>query len=393
MPRPSRSVLIASVIAVIALTIFAGVVLARSSDKLRSGQIVTIPADETVANDLYVFAGSVRVEGTVDGDLVAFGGSIDVPGTVTGDVLAAGGRVTVSGTMGGDVRVAGGSLSIGGKVAEDLAAAGGQVSLDPSGTVGEDMLVSAGRLTVDGAVTGDLMGTAGSYSKAGTVGGTENVVISPERAPTPAPIPPTAEQTATNLLADAIQHFLVVLLAGGLLLWLAPRAYAATEETLRSRPLPSAGWGLLGLVGYALALIAIIIAMVVLAIIFGSAGFGDLVGLSVIGGIVALLGVTLGFIVVCAYLADAIVGAALARLLIRGRGPMTRAQEFGALAAGAAVVVILSSIPIIGGWVKLVVILLGLGAVLLAWWSARPRQPRQVYVPPQPPAPSSPTAA
>ncbi len=375
MPRPSRPAALAAVAAAIALVVFTGVVLAQSTDKLRSGQTVTIAAGETVPSDLYVFGGTVRVEGTVDGDLVAFGGTIDVLGTVTGDVLAAGGRVTVSGTVGGDARVAGGSVSVAGKVAEDLAATGGQVSLDPSGTVGEDMLASAGRLTVDGTVTGDLTATAGSYAKAGAIGGTEDVIISPERAPTATPIPPSVQETATSVAVDAIQHFVVVLLAGGLLLWLAPRAYAATQVTLRTRPLPSAGWGILGLIGYVVVLIAIIIAMILLAIIFGIVSFGDLVGLSVLGGIVALLGLTLGFIVVCAYLADAIVGAALAGFVMRGRGPMTRGQEFGALAAGAAVVVILSSIPVIGGWVKLVVILLGLGAVLLAWWSARRSTP------------------
>src|SRR3954452_6766123 len=37
------------------------------------------------------------------------------------------------------------------------------------------------------------------------------------------------------------------------------------------------------------------------------------------------------------------------------------------LAVGAAVVVLLSSPPILGPWVKLVVALLGLGAILIAW--------------------------
>jgi hypothetical protein len=45
------------------------------------------------------------------------------------------------------------------------------------------------------------------------------------------------------------------------------------------------------------------------------------------------------------------------------------------------VVVVLSAIPVIGPWVKLIVILLGLGAVLLTAWSARRPAPSPVPEP------------
>ena len=108
MPR-SRMTRTASITAVLLLFTLAGVVLAQTAgEKLRTGNAVTVAAGETVANDLYVFAGTVRVDGTVDGDLIATGGSIDVTGSVTGDVLAAGGTVSIGGTVDGDVRIAGG---------------------------------------------------------------------------------------------------------------------------------------------------------------------------------------------------------------------------------------------------------------------------------------------
>jgi cytoskeletal protein CcmA (bactofilin family) len=394
MTRPHRPLMIAVTVAMVALVIFTGLALAQSNDKLRTGQTVTIPAGETVASDLYVFAGTIRVEGTVDGDLVALGGTVDIPGTVTGDVLAAAGNVSINGTVGGDARVTGGTVSVGGTVTEDLATAGGQVTVDPSASIGEDVLASAGRLAIDGTVTGDLTASVGTYDKAGTVRGTEDVVITqrPTTPGAPSPTPPDQTTTVTRLAVDGIQHFLIVLLVGGLLLWLAPRAYAATKEAIQRRPLPAAGWGLLGLLGYIVALLVILLAMLVLAILFGMVGFDDLVGLDVLAGIVAILGTTLGFVVVCAYVADAIVGAAVAGLVLRGGTSATRTREFGVLAVGAAVVVVLSSIPVIGPWVKLLVVVLGLGAVLLAWWSARrPPQP-QVFVPQTPTSPTAPAA-
>ena len=382
MPRPSRRIATAATLAVVALVVLVGVALAQSNDKLRSGQTVTIPAGETVTSDLYVFAGTVRVEGTIDGDLVAMGGTIEIPGTVTGDVLSAGGNVSITGTVGGDARLAAGTVSVSGTVKEDLATASGQATIDQSGTVGEDMLASVGRLSVNGTVTGDLTASAATYDKTGSVGGTEDVVINAGRFPwgTPAAAPaPTPDQTAvvTNTALDGIQHFLIVLLVGGLLLWLAPGTYAATKEAIQRRPLPAAGWGILGLLGYLVALLVILLGMIVLAVVFGIVGFDDLVGLDVLTGFVAILGTTLGFVVICAYLADAIVGAAVAGVVMRDRSA-TRSREFGLMAVGAAVVVLLSLIPVIGPWVKLVVIVLGLGAVLLAWWSARSSAPPPV---------------
>jgi hypothetical protein len=187
----------------------------------------------------------------------------------------------------------------------------------------------------------------------------------------------------TNTALDGIQHFLIVLLVGGLLLWLAPGTYAATKEAIQRRPLPAAGWGILGLLGYLVALLVILLGMIVLAVVFGIVGFDDLVGLDVLTGFVAILGTTLGFVVICAYLADAIVGAAVAGVVMRDRSA-TRSREFGLMAVGAAVVVLLSLIPVIGPWIKFVVIVLGLGAVVLAWYggrrSAPPPVPQQVLM-------------
>src|SRR6476661_4082669 len=97
MRHPNR-LFLAAAASIALLVILVGVAFAQGaiSDKLRSGDAVTIAAGQTVSNDLYAFAGTVRVDGTVDGDLVAAGGLIDIAGTVTGDVLAAGGSVNIT---------------------------------------------------------------------------------------------------------------------------------------------------------------------------------------------------------------------------------------------------------------------------------------------------------
>jgi cytoskeletal protein CcmA (bactofilin family) len=368
MTHPRRLLMAVAATAAL-LAILAGVVLAQGAEKLRTGDTVTIAAGETVPTDLYVFGGTVRVEGTVDGDLVASGGTIDVTGTVTGDLLAAGGTIAVSGAVAGDVRLAGGTLTVAGAVGEDLAATGGQVTLGSAGTVGEDLFAGAGQLTIDGTVTGDVVASAGTYTRAGTIGGTESVTITGGQGE-----PTRVEPTPAQRVLDAIRHFLVVLLVGALLIWLAPGAYATMKSTLQRRPLPAAGWGLVGFIGYVVVIIVLVIAMILLTIVFGLLGFGDLVGIVIVGGIVVILGLSLAFAIVTGYVADALVGAALAGLVVRDEAS-SRSRELALLAAGAAVVVVITSLPVVGSWVKLVVIVLGLGAVLLATQARRRRRP------------------
>jgi cytoskeletal protein CcmA (bactofilin family) len=393
MPRLARSSKAAVVSAAVLFLIVAGVALAQTaaSDKLRTGQSVTVAAGETVPNDLYAFGGTIRIDGTVDGDLVATGGTVDVTGSVTGDVLAAGGNVSIGGTVGGDVRIAGGMLTVAGAVTEDVVATGGTLTLASSGSVGEDLFASTGRLAIDGAVTGDVTASTGSYTKTGTIGGTEDVRIN--AGPSTPSGPPVAPTPASQAIG-AFQHFLVVLLVGAVLIWVTPRTYAAMKAAVQKRPLPAAGWGIAAFLGFIALLILIVVAMILFAILFGALGFDDLVGLDILGGIVAMLGVILGFVVICAYVADAIVGAALAGLVIRDRAT-DRTRELGLLAAGAAVVVLVSSVPVLGPWVKLVVIVLGLGAVLIALMRSRqspgPTEPVIAAAPPPATMPPTPT--
>jgi hypothetical protein len=64
------------------------------------------------------------------------------------------------------------------------------------------------------------------------------------------------------------------------------------------------------------------------------------------------------------------VGLGLGRLLFRGpRHSFLKA--FVALVIGVVVVVLLSAIPVAGGWLEALLVLLGLGALLLLLFSRR----------------------
>lgn len=344
--------------------------------KLRSGDTVTVPASELVEGDLYVVAGTAIVDGNVEGDLMALGGQVSVNGDVGGDLLVAGGTVNLAGSVEGDIRVAGGQVNVTGAAGEDIVLAGGQATLASGATVGGDLVVSGGTVSVGGTVTGAIEASAGTYSRTGPEpGGGEHVSQAPSEGP--------PQPTAGNQVLGAIRHFIVLLILGGLALWLIPRALRASDQTLRSEPLLSVGSGLATIVGYAVFVIAALLLMVLLAIAFGLLQIAALVAIELVTSLLAIGIVSFVLFLAAAFLADLVVGMALGRLV--ASGPLAnRWQELAVLAAGAAVVVAITSLPAIGVLAKLLVICFGLGAIsLAAWrrWRGRPVEPEVVPPP------------
>jgi cytoskeletal protein CcmA (bactofilin family) len=330
--------------------------------KVRSGQEVVVPVGETVQGDLVASAGRVRIDGRVDGDLVASGGEVTVAGTVTGDLLAAAGSTTISGEVGGDARVATGQARVEGRVVEDLVIGAGQATVAQGAQVGGDLIVGAGQLRLDGAVTGSVLGTAGDYTRTGSVGGSEQVTVQqPER-----------DRTLTDRGLDVLRRYVSILVVGLLLLWLLPRAFRGAADAVRGRPLVGFAVGILGFIGVVILLVLVVLVTVLVTVGLGLLGLGSLAGAAVFGGTLAAGVVAFLFFVAVAFGAQATVGLGLGRLLFRGpRRSLLKA--FGGLVIGVAVVVLISSIPVAGGWLEALLVLLGLGALLLVLFSRRYR--------------------
>jgi cytoskeletal protein CcmA (bactofilin family) len=341
----------------VALASVPATVLAQQNEldgKLRSGQEVVVRAGETVQGDLYASAGTVRIDGRVDGDLVASGGQVTVSGTVTGDVLAAAGSTTIPGQVDGDVRVATGQARVEGRVGEDLLIGAGQATVASGAQVGGDLIFGAGRLRMDGTVAGSVLGATGDYTRTGSVAGSEKVTVQqPERAP-----------TLTERGLDLLRRYVSVLVVGLLLLWLAPRAIRGAAEAVRGRPLASFGVGILGVVGIVVLLVLVILVTVLLAVGLGLLGLGPLVGVAVFGGILAAGVIGFLFFLAVAFGAQATVGLALGGLLFRG-DVRSFVRALVALVLGVLVVTLIAAIPVAGGWLEALLVLLGLGALVL----------------------------
>jgi bifunctional DNase/RNase len=163
---------------------------------------------------------------------------------------------------------------------------------------------------------------------------------------------------------DVLRRYVSILAIGALLLWLLPRVLRGAADAARERTLLSLGVGLLGFVAVIVALVLLILVTVLVAIVLALAGLGSLTGLTVFGGL--LVGAILVFLLVLAvaFVAPATVGLALGRLLLRGED-RSYLSRLGALAVGVLVVVLVAAIPLLGGFLEALVVLLGLGALLL----------------------------
>lgn len=140
---------------------------------------------ESLLENLYVWAGRAGISGQVLGDLAAVGGDITTTGDVLNDMMAAGGSVTILGAIGDDLRVIGGRVTVGNEVGGDVVAAGGDIHILPDALILGDVYIAGGQVVIDGTVEGDVHLKGGRLAINGTVLGNvsakvkEGIVLGP----------------------------------------------------------------------------------------------------------------------------------------------------------------------------------------------------------------------
>ncbi len=134
------------------------------------GEAYTLPAEETIEDNLYAAGGTLILAGKGEGDMTAVGGKIVLSGNVEGDVAALGGDIDIVGVAQGDARIVAGSVFIAGVVQGDLLVAGGQVHVLRGATVGGDLIVFGGDVSIEGVVRGSVRAYGGTISISGETG-------------------------------------------------------------------------------------------------------------------------------------------------------------------------------------------------------------------------------
>jgi len=317
---------------VLVLAAVPGVATAES----RSGGTVVVADGETVDENLEAYGGTIVVRGTVDGDLSAFGGDVLVTGEVTGDVSAFAGNVRITGTVGGNVEATGGNVYLdpGAEVGGTFSAAAGNVLV--AGTVGGDAQLAGGSVTL--ARTADIVGDVtysvgedGQFTNQGaTVGGTITRSEEVPAGPVQGPVVPG--------WAFDVYGFLVNLLLGAALLAVFPRFSAHVAERVLDRPVWTGGVGLVAIIAIPVLLVVLVFTIIGIPLaILSAVLFGLLLWVALVYGRFA-------------------VGTWLLSLVDVD-------NRWAALLVGLVVFGLVSLVPILGGFVDFLVVLLGLGAM------------------------------
>jgi len=346
----------------------------------RSGMAVTVVSEEVVDDDLYVAAETIIIDGTVNGDVWAAANTITVNGIVNGSVMAAGRIVNINGDITHAVRAVAETININGDVGGDLMAGCGRMNIASTARIGGDLVFGADIVRIDGPIEGDIRGSGREVTISNGVNGNVELEIESLTILSTANIGGdlnyTSEEEAdiqsgaqitgatTHKLPEVkkdwakvfpfviffgvlakVLSFLMALVAGIVIIFLAPRRLTSIAEAIGTRPGPSAGWG------------ALIVFLTPIAAL--------IVCLTIIGIPVGLIALTLYGIAL--YLAQIPVGLFIGRWIIgRFRVVEGKAIMVGALAIGLAILKLLSLIPYFGFVVGLAVVIFGLGAVVAA---------------------------
>ncbi|MEW6727585.1 MAG: polymer-forming cytoskeletal protein [Bacillota bacterium] len=377
MRKGARSLAVIFLVALMVLSLGAS----AGAVELASGDMVVVPQGQ-IQGPLFVAGNNIVINADVDGDVFAAAQTITVNGKVGGDVMAAAQTIRLNGEITGDARCAAAEVSVNGTVGQNLTAAAAKVLLDQRAAVGRDALVLAGETRTLGSVGRQVLGSAGLVELNGKVGGdvrlwdVEQLKVGPRAeisgnlsygSPQRAEIASGAKiagQTKWEQIAphedkteSAINWVgMLISFTGGVIAWgilalLFPQLWGSLGRVVRQSPWAALGWGLLLLLVTPLAALLLLLTVV-----------GIPLSLALVAVYIALL-----------WGAKIIVGDVLGRVLARRFGWEGRVHAILPFLIGLAAVVLSTNIPIVGGFITLVVACLAIGTVVLAVYRWRQR--------------------
>lgn len=374
--KPSTIFLI-SLFLILPITVFA------AKDQLE--QTVQVAKDQIIEGNFIKLGNIIDIAGSVNGDVIVAGNSITISGPVAGDVIVAGNNIKISGPVSGSVRVVGSNITIDNEVGKNVWILGASAVLGQEAKVGWDLYGAAGSFEIKGPVGRDVLVNTGILVIASEIGKNVTAFIDKEgqvvlyaEAKIKGDLTYRAAKESQLVLKEGakvegkvsrenLKGFAAVeknqwqkafggfylflktvslfslLVIGLVILTFLPKFVLKVEAEMTKRPWPSLGWGFVYLV--VVPVITIFLAL-------------------------TIIGFPLALIIVPLYLISLYVSKIFAGFAI-GLGLFNKlAKEkykghlFWPLAVGLVILILITSIPIFGWLVKLLLVLWALGAVL-----------------------------
>lgn len=338
---------------------------------LEKGKIVT-------HNPYFAYGENVTISGTVNGDTYVAGGRVVIDGNINGDLLVAGGDVEISGNVKEDIRVVGGQVTVKGRVGKNLSAAGGNIKVDQAsvivgsfvaaggqieilGQINDNVDLAGGNIILNNKVSKDFDVAAGQIAlneKANILGKFEywsdqkptlapTVVIKGQTIEHAMPVQVNTEKQDWNKMKEAaatmgmtgkIIGTLSLLLVGMILIKLSNKFMSKTAEVIKADYWKSTG------IGFLVVFVTPIAFFVLL--------------LTIIGAPIALMVMALYSVML--YIAKIFAIYALGTKVLPNKSPYL-SYTLAVLAYA-----ILTLVPVIGGLISFVALLMGMGAFVIS---------------------------
>ena len=348
--------------------------------ELRCEEDILIGPEETIDEYLVAVADTIEIKGEINGDFIGIGRYIHCEGVIEDDVTAIAQDIDIKGDIGdslravaetiktdahikgnlivlgksvklfenciaeGDAVIVGEDIEIDGKILQDLKVYGKKIKI--KGEIAKDVKARGDRIILfPGArIGGDLTYTCANEIEirgdAQVIGETvwKKPAIKPRRV--------IVAKTYVRRLITKSLLTLPLLLIGLILIGITPRQIRMTMESMHKSPGKSLGFGFIFFA-------CVPVAATIL--------FATIIGIPL--ALITLL-IYFGALYVSKLFAGMFIAMRVFRLQEKpGKGPL-----MVALIVGAVIVVILSTIPRVGGFIGLLLILFGLGGLVITRW-------------------------
>jgi len=305
-----------------------------------------------------------QIDQDIQGDLVLAGSQIEVNGNTGGNFLGAGREIIVNGNISGNIIAAGGSIRVNGNVGGDVAALGGQIVLSRDSVVKGDILLGGGEVTLNGIVNGNGEVSTGTLKTGDDFELKGNLALQANNYPPNLNDKVGGNLNITQVNAKEEQYegvfegfsifsFILKLLAslalGLVLIYLFPGFVGGVADLVKDSPLKA------GLLGFLTLIFLPVLSIILLITFFGWS-------LSIL--IILLLILTLLIATVPVKL--------LAGEIIYNKILKKEAGNLMYYLVGAVLFAIIYEIPFLGGLIRFIALIIGLGAIVV-WLATRAR--------------------
>lgn len=350
--------------------------------EVRCQKDIMVDANEIVSHDLIAVGEEIEIRGEICGELITIGREINCRGIIEDDIIAIGHEIRAEGELGDNFRSIGGKIVVDAHIKGEITAFGKTVTLRENCLVEEDVLIGGNEIEIEGILKKNLKAYGSKIKIKSKIAGdvilkADRIVLHPDTAIVGNLTYTSAnrielkdnaqvggeitwQKPATGVWQKKLASFkgykyrliiksimiLPILFIGFVLIIISPKQVYITMQSMHKSPGKSM---LLGFVFF-------ICMPVCISIIF----------FTIVG--IPLAMIVLMLYLIALYLSTFFAGMAIATAIFGLRKKSGRGFLMLGMILGSAAAVLLSTIPIAGGFIGLVLLIFGLGGIVTSRW-------------------------